>query len=64
MQFISNVFVGDMTLEKEREDFILIDYSDFSKARKGYSVAVKNAEELVSIAIVFLKIKLAVHLSS
>lgn len=63
MQFVSNVFVGDMTLQKERQDFIVIDYSDFSKAQKSYSVAVKNVVELVSIAIVFLKIKLAVHLS-
>lgn len=63
MQFISNVFEGDTTLEKER-DFILSDYSDFSKVWKSYSVAAKSAVELMSTAIVFLKIRPTVCLSS
>lgn len=48
---------------KER-DFIPSDGSDFSKVWKSCSVSVKSVVELVSIAIVFLKNRLAVHLSS
>lgn len=63
MRFISNVLVGDMTLERER-DFILSDYSYFSKVWKSSTVSVKSVVEIVSIAVVFLKIRPAVHLSS